>query len=72
MHVSDTSGLEVRPVGSLDEGRVVGLFWDPHRYLSHAAQVLREEILAAAIPESTHPSVSTSPDHRRGRRRSPS
>jgi DNA-binding transcriptional LysR family regulator len=67
MHVSDTDGLEVRPVGSLDAGRVVGLFWDPHRYLPHAAQVLRDDILAAPIPESTRPAVSTSPAHRRGR-----
>lgn len=55
MQVSDTTGLEVVQVGSLRQGRTVGVFWDPHRYMPRAAEALFDEIFAAVIPQGTHP-----------------
>jgi DNA-binding transcriptional LysR family regulator len=55
MQVSDTEGLTTAPVGTLEQGRTVGVFWDPRRYLPRAARVLLAEISAAPIPPGTSP-----------------
>lgn len=62
MQVSDTTGLVVREVGSLELGRTVGVFWDRHRYLPNAARMLLQHIRAAAAPRGTHPPT---PEQRR-------
>jgi DNA-binding transcriptional LysR family regulator len=55
MRISDTTGLEVIEVGSLEQGRAVGVFWDPHRYLPPAATVMLEMLVDTPAPEGTHP-----------------
>lgn len=56
MQVSDTTGLQTAQVGSLQQGRTVGVFWDPHRYMPRAAEALLDEILETSPPpEGTHP-----------------
>jgi DNA-binding transcriptional LysR family regulator len=57
MHVSDTAGLHVAAVGCLEQGRDVGVFWDPDRYMPAAARALLDAILAAPVPATTHPVV---------------
>lgn len=53
MQVSDTTGLATAQVGTLEQGRTVGVFWDPHRYMPRAARVLLEQIVATPPPPST-------------------
>lgn len=55
MQVSDTTGLRTKQVGTLDDGRTVGVFWDPYRYMPRAAKVLLESILRSPRPEGTSP-----------------
>ncbi|MGH3424531.1 MAG: LysR family transcriptional regulator [Nocardioidaceae bacterium] len=55
MQISDTSDLQMAQVGSLDQGRTVGIFWDPYRYMPRAARVLLEEILNTPTPDGTRP-----------------
>jgi DNA-binding transcriptional LysR family regulator len=55
MRISDTTGLHVVEVGSLEQGRAVGVFWDPHRYLPPAAKVMLEMLVDTPAPEGTHP-----------------
>lgn len=50
MEVCETTGLEILPVGDANDGRVLGLWRDPTRYLSSAARALHDAILAAPIP----------------------
>ena len=58
VQVSDTQGLATAQLGSLEQGRTVGVFWDPQRYLPRAARVLLEEIRRAPIPPGTVPAES--------------
>lgn len=53
MRVSDTRGLRVARIGDLEQGRTVGVFWDPGRYMARAALVLLEQMLAAPAPHGT-------------------
>lgn len=53
MTVSDTAGVVVTEVGTLSQGRTVGVFWDPRRYLPRAAGALLEQIVATAPPFGT-------------------
>lgn len=55
MRVSDTEGLGTARVGSLAQGRTVGVFWDPHRYLARAARVMLEHMVRAQRPAGTFP-----------------
>ena len=55
MRISDTSGLQVVEVGSLDQGRTVGVFWDPDRYMPVAARTLLQRIVATCRPPGTFP-----------------
>jgi DNA-binding transcriptional LysR family regulator len=61
MRVSDTTGLEVVQVGTLEQGRTVGVFWDPQRYMPRAARVLLEEICRAPVPTGTTPAALPGP-----------
>lgn len=55
MAVSDITGVIVVEVGTLAQGRTVGVFWDPRRYMPHAARALLLEILATPAPACTLP-----------------
>lgn len=55
MEVSDTTGLRTARVGDLADGRTVGVFWDPHRYMPRAARALLEFVLREPIPVGTYP-----------------
>lgn len=55
MEVVDASGLAVIQVGEIADGRVVGLSYDPDRYMSSASQAVRHAILSAPRPASTYP-----------------
>jgi DNA-binding transcriptional LysR family regulator len=55
MLVSDTQGLATAQIGTLEQGRTVGVFWDPQRYMPRAARVLLEAICQAPIPPGTSP-----------------
>ena len=56
--VSNTAGLVCRPVGHIEEGRTVSLWWDSKRHTSAATQTLFEAILNAPIPEGCQPATS--------------
>lgn len=58
MQISETSGLSVLQVGQVEDGRVVGLSWDPERYMSSATRAVRQAILDAPRPEGTYPPES--------------
>lgn len=60
MQVSDTAGLEVVEVGSLEQGRTVGVFWDPDRYMPVAARTLLKRIVTACRPPGTFPPTGSS------------
>lgn len=55
MQVSDTAGLEVVQVGALAQGRTVGVFWDPDRYMPVAARDLLQRIVTRCRPPGTFP-----------------
>lgn len=55
MEVSDTTGLAVLQVGDILEGREVGLWHDPARYMSSAARALYRAVLDAPPPAGTVP-----------------
>lgn len=55
MEVSDTTGLAVLQVGDVLEGREVGLWHDPSRYMSSATRALHRAILEAPLPDGTVP-----------------
>lgn len=55
MRVSAIDGLRTSQVGALEQGRTVGVFWDPHRYMPRAARVLLDEICRAPIPSGAEP-----------------
>lgn len=59
MAVSDTSGLVVEQAGALEQGRTVGVFWDPQRHMPRAAEALLQEIRRAPLPPGTHPVAHT-------------
>lgn len=61
--VSNTDGLVQRPVGAIENGRVVSLWWDPKRYSSAATRVVIDHIRQAPIPEGAYP--ITGPGSRR-------
>lgn len=72
MEVSDTTGLAVLQVGDIMEGREVGLWHDPGRYMSSATRALHRALLAAPRPGGTVPvdPLPARDDHgRRGRGR---
>jgi DNA-binding transcriptional LysR family regulator len=60
MAVSDTAGVVVAEVGEPGDGRVAGVFWNPHRDTPRAARALLETILATPPPPGTVP-VTPSP-----------
>ncbi|GAA1766256.1 LysR family transcriptional regulator [Kocuria aegyptia] len=55
MEVSDTTGLAVLQVGHVMEGREVGLWHDPDRYMSSATRALHGALLDAPRPGGTVP-----------------
>lgn len=55
MEVSDTTGLAVLQVGDVMEGREVGLWHDPGRYMSSATRALHRALLDAPRPGGTVP-----------------
>lgn len=57
MEVSETSGLALLPVGDVEHGRLVSLWWDPERYMSSAARALSRAIMDAPRPAHTHPAA---------------
>lgn len=61
MQVSDTDGLVVRAAGVLEQGRTVGVFWDPQRYLPNAARALLRYIRDMPAPPGTY---SPTPEQR--------
>lgn len=67
MEVSDTTGLAVLQVGQIMEGREVGLWHDPDRYMSSATRALHCALLHAPRPDGTVPAdpVPAHDDHRR-------
>lgn len=68
MQVSHTEGLRVAQVGSLQQGRTVGVFWDPGRYLPAAARALLDKIVTTPRPEGT---FAPTPRQRRATIRTP-
>lgn len=62
MQVSDTAGLVTAQVGSLEQGRTVGVFWDPQRYMPNAARALLREIPRTPLPSGTFPTDATGTD----------
>jgi len=61
MQVSDTAGLQVVEVGSLEQGRTAGVFWDPDRYMPVAARALLRKILTTDRPTGTFPPAPPQP-----------
>jgi DNA-binding transcriptional LysR family regulator len=55
MMVSDTAGVVVVQAGTLMQGRMAGVFWDPGRYMPRAARALLREILLSPPPSGTLP-----------------
>jgi DNA-binding transcriptional LysR family regulator len=55
MEVSDTAGLRTARIGALADGRTVGVFWDPYRYMPRAARALLEFMLREPVPPGTYP-----------------
>ena len=70
MEVSETTGLSVLQVGGLLDGREVGLWHDPDRYMSSATRALRGALIDAPVPAGTVPVEPPAPDRHRlpGRR----
>ena len=68
MEVSDTTGLVVLQVGNVMEGREVGLWHDPARYMSSAARALHCALLDAPRPDGTVPVDPLPIQHDHGRR----
>jgi DNA-binding transcriptional LysR family regulator len=58
MAVSDTAGVVVAEVGSPDDGRTAGVFWNPNRDIPRAARALLQTILATPSPPGTVPVAS--------------
>ena len=55
MKVSDTTGLAVLQVGKITQGREVGLWHDPARYMSAAAEALHRAIRDSPLPAGPVP-----------------